>query len=88
MGDFSLDEDTLKELKLVSCFFAGVLLVLCHYAWVMRQFVVNYTYASEHTLQYWGPFAGTIVLVGVLLVKVAYPLIYKPTVVTKEKKQS
>lgn len=72
-----LDETNIKEFKLCVGTFGLLLLLMFHYAWIMRQWVRSPNMATNLLIFYFSTLALHLVGSGFVLVKVIYKRIYE-----------
>lgn len=76
LGLFLLDEKNVKDIKFSAAGFATMVVILTHYAWIMRQWVLNPNLPKETLILYFSLFAVTVVASITVLVKKVYPIVY------------
>lgn len=73
-----IDDLSLKDLKFcVSSFFA-IVLIIFHYAWIMRQWVLNPDLPRTTIAFYLATLVVTVVVSFGVLAKIVHPKIYRP----------
>lgn len=84
-----MSEDYTKDFKFAAFAFVALVIVLVHYAWIMRQLVISRDISTERLVFYFSLLVLTIAIVLLVLAKVVYPLVYidGETKEQKEKKE-
>lgn len=76
--------DNLKDIKFAGAAFVAIVILIFHYAWIMRQMVMNPQMSTLTLYTYFGMYGVTLVVMVTVLLKYVYPRIY--TEVSEEKK--
>lgn len=82
-----MGEDNLKDIKFSFAAFLAILVMIFHYAWIMRQMLRDFDMPSRTMYAHFGVFGITVVSTITVLVKYAYPRIYTQVVSEEKKKQ-
>ncbi|KAM9932240.1 hypothetical protein OXX80_008126 [Metschnikowia pulcherrima] len=75
-GFIDLDDSSVKDLKLCIASFFAMVLIIFHYAWIMRQWVLNPDLPKSTLAIYSSTLVCTVVVVFGVIGKVIHPRIY------------
>lgn len=71
-----IDDLSLKDLKFCVATFFAIVIAIFHYAWIMRQLVLNPDLPRSTIARYLVPLLGTVAVCILVLAKIVYPKIY------------
>lgn len=71
-----LANKNIKDIKISAAGFGVMLLILCHYAWIMRQLILYRDLSYLRLGVYFTALAATVIGSITVLIKVVYPNVY------------
>lgn len=80
-----IGEDNLKDIKFAGAAFVAIVVMIFHYAWIVRQMLMDFEMPTRTIYIHFGFFGVTVIACIAVLVKYVYPRIYTQ-VVSEEKK--
>ncbi|MCH0629259.1 hypothetical protein JNB11_04710 [Kocuria palustris] len=81
------DVSAYTEIGFSACCFVGLMLVLLHYVYIMRQIIANPAIERTEVYFLFGWLVITVLLVLIILAKVVYPFLYRDTTLKTKKNQ-
>lgn len=80
-------EDNMKDIKLSLAAFVAIVVMIFHYAYIMKQMITDVEMSSQTMYTHFALFGVTVVVSIAILVKYAYPRIYADNISEEKKKQ-
>ncbi|OVF04508.1 hypothetical protein A9F13_27g00528 [Clavispora lusitaniae] len=80
----NLSDENVRDMQFAGASFVVVIIILFHYAWIMRQMVIHRDLSTSTLVTYFGTLGVTSIASITVLVKFVYPKIYKK--VSQDKK--
>lgn len=73
---FALDDKNLKDFKFSCAGFLTLVVIIFHYAWIMKQWLQNPDLSTQRLLAHFALFVGTVIGSITVLLKVVYVSVY------------